>query len=253
MMYLSNLEAFGSAFIMVALIASIILTILGYRRFVSAYPTQRIDLRDKRMWGPFLNFNTLIIDKALKALYLFCAIFAALFVLAVIITVLFVDIRSFFNALIRGAVLFVVAELVLRMVFELVMLTITIARNTGEIRRKLVGDDAPEADGFASAPAPAPAAPVAPAAGYAPPAYAAGMPQYHTAGGEPPAAPAPAPAPVPPAPAPEPAPAPAAAPAPAPAPEPAPEPAPASATCPQCGAPVSAGDVFCGTCGFKLS
>lgn len=238
---------FAAALMLVAFIASIVLTVIGYKRFVGITPTLRIDPKDQRTWGPFLNFDTLIIDKVLKALYMFNAIFLALAIVVLAIAALSEGFGAFVAALIGGAIAIVILELLLRLGYELIMMQVVIARNTSEIKRHLVGGEEADADGIsplstepAYVAAPAPVAPSAPA--YAPA----------------PAPAAPAPAPVP-APVPVPAPAPAPEPVPAPEPELAPEAAPeaepevsAQLTCPVCGAPINAGDKFCAVCGAKL-
>lgn len=217
---------FVAALMLVAFIASIVLTVIGYKRFVgSASSKLRIDPRDQRTWGPFLNFDTLIIDRVIKALYMFNAIFLALATVVGVVAALFAGFEEFLLAIIGGALALAAGELLLRLFYELVMMTVVIARNTSAIKRELCKDEIADEDGISSlTPAPAPVEAVYT---YVPPA--------------PVSTPAPAPEP---GPAPEP--------IAAPEPEPEPEPEPAAPTCPQCGATVSADDKFCTSCGFKL-
>ena len=198
-------NGFLAALMLVAFIASIVLTVIGYKRFVGSTTSLRVDLRDQRTWGPFLNFDTLIIDKVLKALYMFNAIFTALEAVVVVISLLSRSFGAFVVGLIAGAIALVVVELLLRLTYELIMMTIVIARNTSEIKRAMVGGETADADGISPlSTEPAPAFTPAPAP----------APAEQTYTYVPPVAPAPAPAPepvapvAPVAPAPEPVPAP---------------------------------------------
>ena len=203
---------FVAALMLVAFIASIVLTVIGYKRFVIGSDSKlNIDPRDQRTWGPFLNFDTLIIDRVIKALYMFNAIFLALATVVGVIAALFAGFEEFLLAVLGGAILLAVGELLLRLFYELVMMTVVIARNTSAIKRELCKDEVADADGISSlTPAPVPE-----------PAVFSVV-------------------------APEPEPEPEPEPAPAPAPE------PVAPTCPQCGATVSTDDKFCTSCGFKL-
>lgn len=216
-------SAFFGALILASFIASIVLTVMGYKRYLRDGSAPRFKPQDKAAWGPFLRFDTLIIDKIMKVLYLFLAIFVALAFVSGAIASLFGGIRVFLVALISGAISLVVFELILRVGYELVMLTVIIARNTSEIKRSVCGGEAADADGISS---PSPSAPANtfqtdPAAPVTYTTYAA--------------APAPQPAP---APTPDPA-----------AVQPAPQ---QPIACPACGAAVAPGSKFCGVCGYQL-
>ena len=219
---------FVAALLLVAFIAAIVLTVIIYKRYVgSVGGGLRIDPRDQRTWGPFLNFDTLIIDKVLKALYIFNAIFLAFALCVLAIGMLFEGFGQFMAFLCVAVIALVAGELLLRLGYELIMMTIVIARNTSAIKRKLCQDEVADEDGISS---------LTPAYVYVPPVA------------EPAPTPAPDPAPTP-------------APEPVAAPEPAAEPAPvapinelgaAVSSCPQCGAAVTSSDKFCSVCGFKL-
>ena len=236
---------FFAALMLGAFIASIALTVIGYKRYINDTAALRINPRDQRTWGPFLNFDTLIIDKVLKALYLFNAIFLALGGIVGILSLLAQCFGAFVAGLIGGAIAIVLLELLLRLSYELIMMTIVIARNTSAIKRKLCNDEIADADGISSlTPDPVPAPAYAPEAAPAPAYFAP----------EPVVAPAPAPVAEPVADAPAPEPVVEAAPEPAAEPEPVVEPeAPAAPVCPVCGAPISPDDKFCAVCGAKLS
>ena len=149
---------FVAALMLVAFIASIVLTVIGYKRFVIGSDSKlNIDPRDQRTWGPFLNFDTLIIDRVIKALYMFNAIFLALATVVGVIAALFAGFEEFLLADLGGAILLAVGELLLRLFYELVMMTVVIARNTSAIKRELCKDEVADADGISSlTPAPVP-------------------------------------------------------------------------------------------------
>ena len=116
---------FVAALMLVAFIASIVLTVIGYKRFVIGSDSKlNIDPRDQRTWGPFLNFDTLIIDRVIKALYMFNAIFLALATVVGVIAALFAGFEEFLLAVLGGAILLAVGELMLRLLYELVMMTV---------------------------------------------------------------------------------------------------------------------------------
>ena len=241
---LGQLFGFGAAegvLILVAFIAAIVLTVMGYKRFISDKNELHLSFKDKESWGPFLRFDILLIDKILKALYIFNALFVLFACASVALSSLSFGFGAFLGSLVGMALLCIVLEILLRVGYEFAMLNVMIARNTSDIRRKLFSDAsaAPATPAPTPTPSPAPVAPVAPA------------------------------------PAPEPAPAPAPEPAPTPEPDafetapttvldrsdqapadPAPvaptEAAPKASFCPNCGAPVEPGDHFCGECGHKL-
>ena len=250
-----QLLGFGSAFgvlMFIAFIAAIVLTVMGYKRFISDKNELHLSFKDKESWGPFLRFDILLIDKILKALYIFSALLVLFGCAAGALSSLSFGFGAFLASLVGMALLCILLEILLRVGYEFAMLNVMIARNTSDIRRKLFSD--------ASA---APAAPTAPAPAPAPVAPAPVVPVA-------PAAPAPAPEAAPEAPvAPEPEPAPTPEPdafetapttvldrsdqAPAdPAPVAPTEVAPKASFCPNCGAPVEPGDHFCGACGHKL-
>ena len=259
--------------IVIAFIAAIIVAVLGYKKYVTGPDEARINIKDQATWGPFLRFDSLLIDKIVKALYLFNALFIAFAYVAVVIGSIYDGFGAFLGTLIFGFLALVVVELLVRVLHESIMLSVIVARNTSDIKRMMGG---PQAGGdvlppmpYAPAPAPtysdspfpmsygapstspiAPVAPVAPAAPetlFAPAAPVA------------PVAPAEPEVPVTPeepaedvevietvaeaAPEPEPA---------TPAPV-APEPEqPTVRTCPNCGAVVSPTAHFCIVCGTKL-
>ncbi|MGO5212150.1 zinc-ribbon domain-containing protein [Parafannyhessea sp. LCP21S3_E6] len=241
---LGQLFGFGAAegvLILVAFIAAIVLTVMGYKRFISDKNELHLSFKDKKSWGPFLRFDILLIDKILKALYIFNALFILFACASVALSSLSFGFGAFLGSLVGMALLCVVLEILLRVGYEFAILNVMIARNTSDIRRKLFSDasSAPATPAPAPTPSPAPVAPVAPAP--APEAPVASAPEpvptpepdaFETApttvldrSNQAPADPAPV-APT--------------------------EVAPKASFCPNCGAPVEPGDHFCGECGHKL-
>lgn len=241
---LGQLFGFGAAegvLILVAFIAAIVLTVMGYKRFISDKNELHLSFKDKKSWGPFLRFDILLIDKILKALYIFNALFILFACASVALSSLSFGFGAFLGSLVGMALLCIVLEILLRVGYEFAILNVMIARNTSDIRRKLFSDasSAPATPAPAPTPSPAPVAPVAPAP--APEAPVASAPEpvptpepdaFETApttvldrSNQVPADPAPV-APT--------------------------EVAPKASFCPNCGAPVEPGDHFCGECGHKL-
>ena len=144
----------------VAFIASIVLTVFGYRMFVRTSSSQRFSIADQTTWGPFFNFDILLIEKIMKALYLFNAIFTARSSVAILIGSLFtgIPINAFLVLLIALPIGLVFYEVLIRVLYESIMLKIITTRNTTEIRN-IMGGGAPDySTPAASQPAPQPAA-----------------------------------------------------------------------------------------------
>ena len=142
---------FVAALLLVAFIAAIVLTVIIYKRYVGSVSSKlRIDPRDQRTWGPFLNFDTLIIDKVLKALYIFNAIFLAFALCVLAIGMLFEGFSRFLAFLCVAAIALIAGELLLRLFYELIMMTVVIARNTSAIKRELCKDEVADEDGISS-------------------------------------------------------------------------------------------------------
>ena len=222
--------------LVIGFIAAIILAVVVYRKYASDGTEQLFSFKDRSTWGPFLRFDKLVIDKILKALYIFTAIFTAFFFLAIVLASLADGIGVFLITLIMCAIVCLIVELLERVTFESVMLSVIVARNTNDIKNMMGSRPAaplPPAGPAPEAPVPsAPEAPVAPA-------------------GPAPAGPAPE-APVPPAPS---DPVEPLDPQPAPAAEPAGGEQVASEApkfCPVCGTAIKPGSHFCPECGKKL-
>ena len=72
--------------VVIGFIAAIVLAVVVYRKYASDGNEQPLSFKDKSTWGPFLRFDKLVIDKILRALYIFCAIFTAFFFLALVLS-----------------------------------------------------------------------------------------------------------------------------------------------------------------------
>lgn len=259
---LNWLMAAGSAsvvLLVIAFIAAIVLTVIVYREYISGYGSKTVSFKDKSTWGPFFRFETFLVDKVLKALYIFAAIFTATAACAGVIIAIIAaagvgsyngsyGIAAFFTILLSDVVSFIIFEFLARIGYELQIMFITLCQNTTAIRNKVVGvqvDTRPNRPVSRWAmPRQAPAVPVNGApynAAQAAPTSPQAQPVAPTA---PQTAPAPAAGPA----ATAPAPAPAAAPTPATAPKPASD--EAEWTCPACGKTGNKGK-FCGSCGAK--
>lgn len=124
----------------IAFIAAIVVTVLLYKKFVS---DGALSASQKRDWRPFFRFETLLIDKILKALYIFTASLIAFESVAAMVASLCAIIADPIGALvgiILIAVLCIVLEVLNRLGFEQTMLLILIWRNSADLRKGLVGD-----------------------------------------------------------------------------------------------------------------
>lgn len=126
----------------IGFIASIVCTVLLYRKFVSTGKATPLGL--KKDWGPFIRFESLLIEKILIVLYLFIALSIAFGCAASIISSLFgimYDPASVLLAILGFLILFVILEVLHRLFFEFMMMTILIWKNTSVIRKTLSGGD----------------------------------------------------------------------------------------------------------------
>lgn len=220
----SSLAAIGAGLwcilMVVALVASIVLTVIGYFKYARIPGSKLIDVKDKDAIGPFLRFDTFLIERVLKILYMFFALFHAFSCVATLISSFVVNFLMGFVMVFVMAIVLVVGEILIRITYESRMLRIVIARNTTEIKQQLGGgspsnasamfDGAPTGgQGAGLAPSVSPAHRGAPSAPQAQPSGWGSL----QAGGSPSAS---------------------------------------FTICPNCGARLQAGSRFCGACGSHI-
>lgn len=205
----------GIAFVVIAFILSLVAVVLA---FIFIVPEKKRAKLNKfgQLLHDILNFKFLIVEKILQALY----IFATAFVIICGFLMLFYVEEGYYNSSQwqggKGLLLMILGPIVVRLIYELLMMFILVVKNVISINNKLKNQNSTEAG---NDPFNTPSAgdiknvfqPQAQPTGNAQPPYAA------------PAAPA------------------------------APAAQNGSAFCPNCGAPVEAGAPFCPNCGTKLS
>lgn len=168
----------GLVLSVLAFIAAIVVTILLYQKFISEKTPAKTP-EGKRDWGPFFRFETLLIEKILKVLYLFLACLIAFEAIAAAISSLIGIIYSPGTALvgvITALIVGVILEVLNRLGFEFTMITILIWKNTSEIRKSMQAGSSPAVPTAPVDPAPSTptnTAPVAPTPDYVAPHAAA--------------------------------------------------------------------------------
>lgn len=148
-----NLDRIAGAFgilMLIAFVASIVVTVMLYSRYAANRGESVINLSDRRTWGPFLRFDTLLIERILKVFYIFLATFSAFSYVAIALSSFAGGFGVGLGMLIGGLITLIVSELVLRVAFESMMLRVIIARNTSEISRQLGSGETPDADGISN-------------------------------------------------------------------------------------------------------
>ena len=97
--------------LMILLVVAIIVTIVGtvmiYRQYVSNGEKPAFSFKDKSTWGPFFQFDSLIVDKLLKALYILSALGFGVFQIAILLaslTALVKQIMFWYASIVVGAI-----------------------------------------------------------------------------------------------------------------------------------------------------
>lgn len=134
---------------LIAFIAAIVFTVIFYKKYAKGSEAERISFKDQVQIGRFLRFDTLLIDKILKAMYLFTALFTAFETLAFVLASFALGFLAFVGALLFGVVSVAVGEILIRTGFEDAMLRVIIARNTTLMRNQMTGERT-DSDGIAS-------------------------------------------------------------------------------------------------------
>ena len=134
----------GAVFVillLVSFVASIALTVLGYIKFARVPGEKLFDFASKDAVGPFLRFDTFLLERILKILYMFSALFFAFTCVSAGISLLFLDFLAGLITFLVLAVVIVLGEVGIRMGYESSMLRVVIARNTTQIRKALSQED----------------------------------------------------------------------------------------------------------------
>ena len=122
---------------LLSFVASIALTVLGYIKFARVPGEKLFDFTSKDAVGPFLRFDTFLLERILKILYMFTSLFFAFTCVSAGISSLILDFLAGLITLLMLTVFVVLGEVGIRMVYESSMLRVVIARNTTQIRRVL--------------------------------------------------------------------------------------------------------------------
>lgn len=128
--------AFGFL-MLISLVASVVLTVLAYLKFARNPGEKLFDFATKDGFIPFLRFDTFLLERLLKILYMFTALMFAFTNLSIGISSLFADFIAGFFTLLFMIVATVFGEVFIRMGFEGVMLRVVIARNTTQIKQAM--------------------------------------------------------------------------------------------------------------------
>ncbi len=140
-------------------IAALVCAVLCYIWFLHGKQPSK---RNTKL-GRFFNFDHYYLDKILKVIYLVAAIGIAAVAINGAIMGLALGLGGFFAALIFSAIGFVVAELVLRVTYEYLLIFVQLAIDVRKIRKKVssatsLGEELQELSG-GNEPKPQPAAP----------------------------------------------------------------------------------------------
>lgn len=128
----------------IAFVAAIVCTVIGYRRYISTGNVyNRINRSDARGLAPFLRFDTLILEKILKALYLFSSLHMVFEAIAILISSIFTSAQVFMYVLLGVVIILPILELLNRLLYEFLMLNVIIARNTSDIKNMMLGEAMP--------------------------------------------------------------------------------------------------------------
>lgn len=129
----------GIVLSVIAFIAAIVVSAILYSKFISEKKVAG-STSVKRDWKPFFRFESLLIEKILKALYLFTACFIAFEAVANIITSLTVIVYNpggVILGIIGALILGVILEILNRVGFEFSLMIVLIWKNTSDIKKSL--------------------------------------------------------------------------------------------------------------------
>ena len=133
----------GLVLSVIAFIAAIVVTVLLYMKYISEgkVTTQAT----KHDWGPFFRFESLIIEKILKVLYLFTTCLIAFEAIASVIasfTIIVYAPRMAITGIITILIVCALLELLNRLGFEFTLMIVLIWKNTSDIRKAMKNSSA---------------------------------------------------------------------------------------------------------------
>ena len=128
----------GLVLSVIAFIAAIVVTVLLYMKYISEgkVTTQAT----KHDWGPFFRFESLIIEKILKVLYLFTTCLIAFEAIASVIasfTIIVYAPGMAITGIITILIVCALLELLNRLGFEFTLMIVLIWKNTSDIRKTM--------------------------------------------------------------------------------------------------------------------
>ena len=133
----------GLVLSVIAFIAAIVVTVLLYMKYISEgkVTTQAT----KHDWGPFFRFESLIIEKILKVLYLFTTCLIAFEAIASVIasfTIIVYAPGMAITGIITILIVCALLELLNRLGFEFTLMIVLIWKNTSDIRKAMKNSSA---------------------------------------------------------------------------------------------------------------
>ena len=127
--YASRSAASGGWILIVALVLAIVGTVLAY---IFIMPKSKVKTLNKFWYfvHNVFNFKTLLVEKIFKALYVFLTIY-----------VICAGFFQLFVSFLPGLLMLLLGPIVVRIVYEMIMMFILLVQNTTAIRNKLCDDD----------------------------------------------------------------------------------------------------------------
>lgn len=142
--YASRSAASGGWILIVALVLAIVGTVLAY---IFIMPKSKVKTLNKFWYfvHNVFNFKTLLVEKIFKALYVFLTIY-----------VICAGFFQLFVSFLPGLLMLLLGPIVVRIVYEMIMMFVLLVQNTTAIRNKLCDDDDDQPAPRAAAPKKAP-------------------------------------------------------------------------------------------------
>lgn len=156
--------AAGSFITVLLSIAAFVVSIVLYHRFASSASESISDFKRSWSWHRFFSFDKMMIAGIVKYLYILSALEIAAFAIGTFIGSLFTGSAGvMFIGLLTGILIFALGELLCRVAFEFMMLSIKLTENSSVIKEAVAGTGNGGFGGFGGpGAAPASGAPTAP-------------------------------------------------------------------------------------------